>query len=107
MSIERGLANASVTAFFVISLNVTRLVVSGFSFASSATCHAMASPSRSGSGASQTVSASLAALRIAVMAFFAVARDSGSYAIFTPPLTSIPKSDFGRSRTCPIEASTL
>ena len=44
---SRGLANASRIAPSVISLNVTRCVFELGTFAASATCHAIASPSRS------------------------------------------------------------
>ena len=47
MSIWRGCAKASLIADSVISLNVTRSVFSGGTWAASATCQAMASPSRS------------------------------------------------------------
>ncbi len=44
---SRGWANASRIAGSVISLNVTRRVLAGGTLAASATCQAMASPSRS------------------------------------------------------------
>ena len=49
-----GLPIASMTAFFVISLNSTRWMFGLSSRTSSAMCQAIASPSRSGSGASST-----------------------------------------------------
>ena len=61
----RGCANASRIASGVISLNVTRRVFSGSRFAASATCHAIASPSRSRSVARYTRSALRAAFSIA------------------------------------------
>jgi hypothetical protein len=70
----RGASKAARIAGSVISSKVTRLVVSTSRFSTSATCHAIASPSRSRSGASQTVSASLAALRSAATCFL---EDSG------------------------------
>ena len=62
---SRGLANASRMAPSVISLKVTRRVLATGTCAASATCHAIASPSRSRSVASHTSSAPLAAFSIA------------------------------------------
>ena len=47
ISIARGWANASRMAASVISLKVTRLCLDAGTLAASATCQAMASPSRS------------------------------------------------------------
>ena len=62
---SRGLANASRIAPSVISLKVTRRRLACGTLAASATCHAIASPSRSRSLASQTSSAPRAAFSIA------------------------------------------
>ncbi len=61
MSISRGLANASLIADSVISLKVTRCCLSLATCAASATCQAIASPSRSRSVARIDLSADLAA----------------------------------------------
>ena len=58
---SRGWANASRIARSVISLNVTRRVFAAGTWAASATCQAIASPSRSRSVARKTMSAPLAA----------------------------------------------
>ena len=70
MSIARGAAIAAATPFFVISLISTRLMFVLTSLIASAMCHAMASPSRSGSRARYTISFSRAALRISATTFF-------------------------------------
>ena len=59
---SRGLANASRMARSVISLKVTRWVLAAGTCAASATCQAIASPSRSRSVARKTVSAALGRL---------------------------------------------
>ena len=59
VSMPRGFANASRIAPSVISLKVTRWVFDCGTFAASATCPAIASPSRSRSVARKTVSADL------------------------------------------------
>ena len=59
---SRGSANAALMAGSVISENVTRFCLARGMPAASATCHAMASPSRSRSVARNTVSARPAAL---------------------------------------------
>ena len=54
ISIVRGDSKASATAFLVISLNVIRHVDVGSTFRMYAKCQEIASPSRSGSVASNT-----------------------------------------------------
>ena len=71
----RGLANASRIAPSVISLNVTRWVLAGGTWAASATCQAIASPSRSRSVARKTVSADLAAFAMSATCLRAVVGD--------------------------------
>jgi hypothetical protein len=61
---------ASLTAFLVISLNSTRWMLLLAGRISSAMCQAMASPSRSGSGARKTRSALRAAAMISASTFF-------------------------------------
>jgi len=61
MSMRRGFASAALTALSVISVKVMRLAF--LSLSASSRCQAMASPSRSGSGARNTQSAVAAALR--------------------------------------------
>ena len=63
-SISRGWANASRIAGSVISLKVTRWVFEAGTWAASATCQAIASPSRSRSVARKTESADFAAFAI-------------------------------------------
>jgi len=65
LSISRGFENASRMAPSVISLKVTRLVFDAGMWAASATCQAIASPSRSRSVARKTVVALLAAFSMA------------------------------------------
>ena len=62
---SRGLAKASRMALSVISLKVTRRVFAAGTCAASATCQAIASPSRSRSVASHTFAALFAAFSIA------------------------------------------
>src|SRR5712691_4389930 len=70
-----------------------------------ATCQAIASPSRSGSVASNTRSAALAAFLISarVLAFSFIV----TYFGVKPFSTSTPSSRFGRSRRCPTVALTV
>ncbi len=105
---SRGRANASRMAPSVISLNVTRRVLPAGTRAASATCQAIASPSRSRSVASHTSSADRAAFSIALTC---LRRSSGitysgakSWSTSTP---NLPLPGFsGRSRTWPYEART-
>src|SRR3954449_1361045 len=107
-SISRGFAKASRIASGVISENVTRRALSGSTPAASATCQAIASPSRSRSVARKTVSADFASLVIAATCFL---RSSEiTYSGLKSCSTSTPSLFLpgfsGRSRTCPYEAST-
>src|SRR5438046_1925190 len=95
---------ASLTAFFVISLKRTRWMLGLASRTSSAMCQAMASPSRSGSGASSTLSTFLAAALISASTFFLPSMTS--YWGAKPCSMSIPMVFLGRSLTCPTEAFT-
>ena len=70
ISMMRGLAIADSRALLVISWKTIRLVVLGSSFNTSVKCQAIASPSRSSSVASQTVSACLTDFLSSVMTFF-------------------------------------
>ena len=93
------------TAFRVISLKVTRFTSRPSLPTSCATCQAMASPSRSGSVATKMSSASLAALRIWVMTLpFPRMVWYLGWKSFS---TSMARSFSGRSRMCPMQASTL
>ncbi len=99
--------NASSTACLVISWNTTRSYLLFLfpltSFNSSRKCHAIASPSLSGSVASTTVSDSLQAFFNLLIFFLDLSATSYSGAkLFS---TSTPSFFVGRSRTCPIEAS--
>ena len=93
------------TVFSVISLNSTRQALCGSMPRMVARCQEMASPSRSGSVARMMDLAPLASLRMRsrtsprprIVIYF------GS----KPCSTSTPSWDLGRSRTCPLEASTL
>src|SRR4030095_15386629 len=99
-----GSATAFWTASLVISWN--RTLWSGARVSSwSATCHAIASPSRSGSVARYTARASLAACfsSFRVLVFPLIVTYSG----WNPLSTSTPSFRVGRSRTCPIVALTL
>ena len=101
---SRGLARASCTPFFVISwINTRRILSLGF-FNSLAICQAMASPSRSGSGARYTVSASCAAevMSLRIFSLPGIVTYWGS----NPLSTSTPRELAGKSLTCPFEART-
>ena len=105
MSMFLGSCIAFCTAVFVISLNVTLVIFSLFSSNIFAKCHAIASPSRSGS--------------VAIYTFFAFFASVFSDFIKSPfPLIfmysgskscsmSTPSFDFGRSLMCPIDATTF
>ena len=95
---------ASFTAFFVISLNSTRWMFELAGRISSAMCQAMASPSRSGSGASRTWPAFLAAAVISAITFFLPSITT--YSGWKSCSTSIPMVALGRSLTCPTDALT-
>src|SRR2546429_1120439 len=103
-SMSSGLARAWATASLVISWNRTRRTLPPLP-SWLATCHAMASPSRSGSVASSTRSAALAAFLISarVLAFSLMVTYSG----VKPFSTSTPSLRCGRSRTCPTVAFTV
>ena len=102
-SIFRGCASAASTASLVISWKTMR---SGLLRPSaSARCQAIASPSRSGSAASRVDDAFLTAARRSRICFSLPLMSS--YCGVNPASTSTPIFDFGRSRTCPMEASTM
>ena len=63
ISIDRGVLNAFLTVSLVISLNTTRFLSCGSSPNKYERCHAIASPSRSGSDARYTWFAFFASLR--------------------------------------------
>src|SRR5213082_622753 len=101
-----GFASAWATASLVISWNRTRRTLPPPPLPSwLATCHAMASPSRSGSVASSTRSDALAAFLISarVLAFSLMVTYSG----VKPFSTSTPSLRCGRSRTCLTVAFTV
>ena len=104
-STSPGLWKACSTARLVISLKTTRR---NFFLErpprASARCQQMASPSRSGSAARYTASASLAALFSSSRIFLRVGRIS--YSAVKPFFTSTPSRFLGRSRTWPMEAFT-
>ena len=89
----RGLDSAASTAGLVISWKTTRS--GSLSLSASARCQAIASPSRSGSEASSTVSA----LRTAARSSRTWASLVTSYSGANPPSMSTPSRDLGRSRT--------
>jgi hypothetical protein len=105
LSRSRGFLIASCTAFFVISLKRTRRTFFFLGYPSFwPMCHAMASPSRSGSEARKTFSLSCAAFLISartdvfpLMTWYSASK---SFSMSTPSF------DFGRSITWPIDAFT-
>ena len=105
LSIALGCLIASCTAPFVISLNVTLHKLSGEILSIYAKCHAIASPSRSGSVARYTVFAAFASFFKSFInpAFPLMFIYSGSK-LFS---VSIPNLDLGKSLICPIEAITF
>ena len=101
---SRGCWMARVTTPLVISLKVTRRVLSSGSFSSSLMCQEMASPSRSGSVARYTVSALSAAFfssRISSAFSF-----MGMYSGAKSCSRSTPMVLLGRSRRWPMQALT-
>ncbi len=96
--------NASAIASGVISWNVTRRSFDAGTLMIWATCQAMASPSRSRSLASQTRSASFASFFRSRACF---SESGGMTYSGANVFGSIPSFDFGRSRMCPKEASTV
>ena len=106
MSISRGCSNASSTACLVISWNTTRLGGLGFLSqpAAACRCQEMASPSRSGSVARNMsdalAPASLRPFTRSRLSFMVRYLGANSSSVFTPSV------DFGRSRTCPMDAAT-
>src|SRR5436190_19190570 len=103
---SRGCASAWATASLVISWNRTRRTLPLPPLPSwLATCHAMASPSRSGSVARSTRSDAFAARLISarVFAFSLMVTYSG----VKPFSTSTPSLRCGRSRRCPTVALTV
>src|SRR5438105_443255 len=104
MSRSRGCSSACLTARSVISLKVRRRI-GRFEFLSApARCQAIASPSRSGSGARKMRSAVRAASLIFASAL--VLPRIGTYLGSKPLPTSTPSSLFGRSMMWPFEAIT-
>ena len=105
MSMGRAPLMEFFTAVDVISLNTMRHLLLSSRLSTCARCQLMASPSRSGSVARNTFSADFASLRMRsntsplprrVMYF-----GSKLLSIFTPSWL------LGRSRTCPLDATTL
>ena len=112
MSIPRGSATALRTADFVISLYVTRL--NGFlpaaGSSTSCRCHAIASPSRSGSLARYISSADLTA-DLSSETTFSLPSETTYFGVKvhlpSPALSMrIAPFSFGRSRMCPTELLT-
>src|SRR5919201_3635211 len=101
---SRGCLNASLIAAGVISWKVTRRTFDLGTLMTSATCHAIASPSRSRSVASQTRCAALASRRRVRTCF---SESSGTTYSGRKVFRSTPIFDFGRSRMWPKDASTL
>src|ERR1041384_5811626 len=101
---SRGWASAWATASLVISWNSTRRTLPPLP-SCEATCQAMASPSRSGSVASSTRGAALAAFLISasVLAFSLMVTYSGAKSLST----STPSLRVGRSRRWPTVAFTV
>src|SRR5262245_14235518 len=104
MSRSRGFSSACLTARSVISLNVRRAIGRRALFSAPARCQAIASPSRSGSGARKMRSAFSAAARI--LASAALLPRIGTYWGSKSLSRSTPSSLFGRSMMWPFEAST-
>ena len=92
-----GCAMASLTAFFVISLKRTRWMLGFEGRISSAMCQAMASPSRSGSGARYTLLTLAAASLISARTFCFVSMTT--YSGWNPCSMSMPIFFLGRSFT--------
>ena len=105
ISISLGSFTAFCTAVFVISLKVTLVILSLFTSNILDRCHAIASPSRSGSVAKYTFLADLASFFSSFIKspFPLIFIYSGSK-LFS---ISIPSFDLGKSLTCPIDATTL
>ena len=101
----RGCANAFSMADFVISWKTMRLVLSAGMAAASIRCQEMASPSRSSSVASQTVSASFTIFLMSVISFFFSVKTS--YCGEKCLEISMPRSFWGRSRTWPLLEMTV
>ena len=95
----RGFCIALRMAFLVISWNTILFVLSSVSPRVSNRCHEMASPSRSSSDASHTVSASFAAFLRSATTFFLSA--GITYSGLNPPSTSMLSSLSCRSRMWP------
>ena len=98
MSMSRGFSIAFRMAPLVISWKTIRLVCSGFSFSTSYKCHAMASPSRSSSEASHTVSACWAC---AFSSLTSLAFSAGISYLGVKSVVSMLNSFFFKSRICP------
>ena len=102
---SRGWAKALSMALLVISWKTMRRTLAGSSLATCIKCQEMASPSRSSSVASQTTSASSAFFLMSLINDFLSSKITylGSK-LFS---TSMPKSFWGRSRTCPLLEMTV
>ena len=105
ISMSLGSLIAFWTAFFVISLNVTLVILSFSSCKIVAKCHAIASPSRSGSVAIYIFFASFASFfrDFIKSPFPLIFIYSGSKSCST----STPSFDLGKSLICPIDATTF
>src|SRR5688572_4354384 len=104
MSRSRGCSSACLTARSVISLKVSRWIGRRTGFRVWARCQAIASPSRSGSGASRMRPALRAAALIFASAW--LLPRMGTYLGSKPFSTSTPSSLLGRSMMWPLEAKT-
>src|SRR5213592_1722678 len=105
MSIARGSVRACCTARCVISLKVRRCSGRRLPLSASARCQAIASPSRSGSGARNTLDAVFAASLIFASAWFLVR--IGTYSGSKSFSRSTPSLLLGRSMMWPFEATTV
>ena len=108
ISIERGFSTEYLTAFGVISLNTIRNIFSSGTFKTCLTCHAMASPSRSGSDAKYILSLFLAKSFNFVTTFCLpdIISNFGSKLLLTSkPRLSVEASFCGRFLICPKLAS--
>ena len=105
MSSSIGLPIASTIAFLVISLKSTRWMLGFDGRISSAMCQAIASPSRSGSGARKICDAFSAASLISASTFFLPSITT--YSGWKPCSMSMPSFFLGKSLTWPTDAFTV